>query len=228
MTVLGNHYDLIIFDCDGTLVDSEYANNLALCQVLAEYNLSGYDLDFAYENWMGKTLTDIFTKLRSDHGDIFTTDIIKQCIARSNTLYETDLKIVPGALESVTTIASKYKICVASNGERQNVIRSLRLSGYPEKLFPETQIFSRIQVPKGKPAPDLFLHAALNMETEPRRCIVIEDSPTGVQAGVAAKMEVWGFTGVSHNPERQQEILKNSGASQVFYSLIHIAEALEA
>ena len=219
-------YDLIIFDCDGTLVDSEYPNNLSLVQILAEHGFDGYDMDYALKHWVGRTLTNIFKELEEKDGHQFPDDIIKRCIERTNLLYETELKSVPDALDVVKRVSVHHKICVASNGERNSVKRSLSLSGYGADVFHEDNTFTRIQVPNGKPAPDLFLFAAEKMQAEPSRCLVIEDSPTGVQAAVAAGMSVWGFTGVAHNPPLQNELLEKTGAAQVFDRLIHIAERL--
>ena len=219
-------FDLIIFDCDGTLVDSEYPNNLSLVQILTENGFDGYDMAYALENWVGRTLTNIFKELEEKDGHQFPDDIIRRCIERTNQLYETDLKSVPNAMKCVVSVSEKYKFCVASNGERNSVKKSLALSGYGEDIFHEDNVFTRIQVPNGKPAPDLFLYAATQMGIAPERCLVIEDSPTGVQAGVAAGMEVWGFTGVSHAPETQEKQLLAAGASRVFPCFIHICDRL--
>jgi HAD superfamily hydrolase (TIGR01509 family) len=220
-------YSHIIFDCDGTLVDSEYPNNLALCQILAEHGADHFDLDYAHEHWVGNTLTDIFKDLRARHRLDFPDDIIKRCIARSQQLYDTHLTPIPGALECVAAVSGRYKICVASNGERNNVFKSLSLSGY-DTYFNEETIFTRIQVPRGKPAPDLFLYAAEKMQAAPGEILVIEDSISGVAGAVAAGMDVWGFTGVAPRPERQEKALLETGAARVYSSLIHIQEALGA
>lgn len=218
-------YDLIIFDCDGTLVNSEHPNNLAICQLLEENGVMGYDLEHAYQHWMGKTLSDIFPAVEKERDVKLPHDIAQQTIKRIQLLYDTHLKAIPEAPESVARIARNYKICVASNGERGSVKKGLSQSGF-DAFFDEDNIFTRIQVKNPKPAPDLFLLAAEKMKVPPARCLVIEDSMTGVNGAVAANMPVWGFTGVSHAPVEAQKSLKKAGAKEVFEHLIHIAERL--
>ena len=87
-------------------------------------------------------------------------------------------------------------------------------------------MFTKIQVKHPKPAPDLFLFAALQMGVSPERCVVIEDSVAGVRAGVAAGMTTFGFTGASHDAQKQEKILESAGAAAVFPRLIHIQERL--
>jgi beta-phosphoglucomutase-like phosphatase (HAD superfamily) len=114
---------------------------------------------------------------------------------------------------------------VASNGERSNVVESLNLTGL-KKHFVDGHIFTKIQVKNPKPHPDLFLFAATQMGVAPENCVVIEDSAAGVRAGVAAGMMTFGFTGASHDPIKQAEILKSAGATAVYPRLIHIREHL--
>jgi beta-phosphoglucomutase-like phosphatase (HAD superfamily) len=92
--------------------------------------------------------------------------------------------------------------------------------------FTPDTVFTKIQVKNPKPAPDLFLYAAAQMGADPERCLVIEDSTTGVRAGVAAGMTTWGFTGSNHDPAKQAQNLQSAGAHAVFERLIHIQERL--
>lgn len=119
------------------------------------------------------------------------------------------------------------KICVASNGERSSVIKSLKMTGLYEAFDGgEDHIFTKIQVENAKPAPDLFLFAAEKMDVLPKDCAVIEDSVAGVRAGIAAGMYVLGFTGSHHNPAMHANALKEAGAHRIFSDLIHIADYL--
>jgi HAD superfamily hydrolase (TIGR01509 family) len=219
-------YDLIIFDCDGTLVDSESICNAVLVDLVNEYSSKKYTLDYALEHWAGASLSNVLSMVQKEVDVIFPDGIAQHYIKECNSGYKLGLKSINGAVNFVNEIKHKNKICVGSNGERNNVIESLELCGFSPKLFQEDNIFTRIQVPNGKPAPDLFLFAAQKMEVTPSMCLVIEDSPTGVLAGVAAGMEVWGFTGTAHDLDLQGKKLKKAGASRVFNDFIHMSEAL--
>jgi HAD superfamily hydrolase (TIGR01509 family) len=215
--------ELIIFDCDGTLVDSETVNNIALLEVINEICPHQYDLNHAYHHWMGKTVSTILLQIQMETGYVFTDpDIAQKYIAKVNHMYTSELRPVDGALEVVRACQQKTKTCVASNGERGNVIYSLTLCGFMPEYFQETTIFTKTQVARPKPAPDLFLYAAHQRDADPARTIVVEDSVAGVQAGVAAGMSVIGFTGTSHDPVSQEKRLRAAGATHVISRLIHI------
>ncbi len=217
--------ELIIFDCDGTLTDSEYANNQALLEVLHEDGFTEYTLDYAYKNWVGTTVSSILLGIQLETGRAPSDDVLPRYIRRVSELQRTALKAIDGAPGLVAAAKAKYKICVASNGERTNVVNSLVLTGLMANFTEET-VFTKIQVKNPKPYPDLFLFAADRMGVLPERCLVLEDSTAGVRAGVAAGMTTWGFSGSSHTPEKQAQELKSAGAHAVFNSLIHIKDRL--
>jgi len=217
-------FDLILFDCDGTLVDSEYPNNKALCEVLAAHGFPQYDLQYAMVHYVGKTISDIFLRIQMEHGYVFPPGAVREVIARSNELYATELRPVPGALEVLAKLKSRVPFCVASNGERQSVLRSLTLSGILDVFVTMPDVFTKNQVARGKPAPDLFLFAAKTMDADPARCLVIEDSVSGVMAGAAAGMTVVGFTGTAHDVPGHEMLLKQSGAHYVVSDIIHILD----
>ena len=221
-----SNFDLIIFDCDGTLVDSEYLNNKVSSDLLIEFGLTEYTPEKCIEEFTGSTWTNIRSDLEARHNVKLPDDLISNYIARVHAEMEKGLPPIKGAIDFVVTSQSKFKICVGSNGERSNVMKSLSLCGFSPKFFQDDNIFTRIQVPNGKPAPDLFLYAAEKMNTEPSKCLVIEDSPTGVLAGVAAGIEVWGFVGTAHDQKSQEKKLIEAGASRVFSDFIHMGEAL--
>lgn len=220
-----NDFDLIIFDCDGTLTDSEYVNNQALLDVLEESGFTGYTLEHAYVHWVGTTVSSICLAIQMETGREVPADIVPRYIARVTELQATALKPIEGAPALVQSAAKKFKICVASNGERSNVLNSLVLTGLMPN-FAEDKVFTKIQVRNPKPYPDLFLFAASKMNVDPSRCLVIEDSAAGVRAGVAAGMTTWGITAAAHDPVKQAQTLKSAGADAVFPRLIHIAEKL--
>lgn len=218
-------FDLVIFDCDGTLTDSEYVNNQAVLDVLAGLGITHYDLDYAYKHWLGTTLGGIAISVQMETGRQLPEDFALRCMRRGMELQDGFLKPVEGAPDLVAAAAQNFKICVASNGERAGVLRSLEKCGLMT-YFTEDTVFTKIQVKNPKPAPDLFLFAADKMGADPSRCLVIEDSATGTRAGVAAGMTTWGFSGSSHNPEKQRDTLLAAGANDVFPTLIHIRDLL--
>lgn len=219
-------YDLIIFDCDGTLVDSEYLNNKVSADLLNEFGLTQYTPENFMAEFAGNTWTDIRLTLEARHQTKLPDEIITTYIKRVNDALDKDLLPAKGAAGFVKICNQHYKICVGSNGERSNVLKSLTVSEFIPTYFTEENIFTRIQVPNGKPAPDLFLFAAEKMGVAPTKCLVIEDSPTGVKAGVAAGMDVFGFVGTAHHPKIQKKKLLEAGACRVFENFIHMADAL--
>ena len=218
-------YDLIIFDCDGTLVNSEYLNNKVSSDMLIEFGLSEYTPEKCVAEFTGNTWTNIKIKPESQHDIKLPEDFISQYIARVHQEMDKAPTPIEGAVEFVKASKERTKICVASNGERANVRKFLSLHDYDD-YFREDNTFTRVQVPQGKPEPDIFFYAAEKMKADPSRCLVIEDSPTGVTAGVAAGMDVFGFTGASDTPEFQGKMLQKAGAKRIFTDFIHIAEAL--
>jgi HAD superfamily hydrolase (TIGR01509 family) len=221
------NFDLLIFDCDGTLVDSEYLNNLALVQLLAEEGLSQYDMDYAFEHFVGLRVTPILEKIAEETGHVFPPAFGTHYVKRVEELAPQYLKKIPGAEEIVSLAATKMKICVASNGHRENVLSSLEFVGL-KKFFPDSHIFTFTDVKNGKPAPDIFLHAAKQMGVDVSRCVVVEDSIPGVTAAVAAAIKTYGFVSSHQDPESYGERLLMAGAESVFTSLIHIRQALFA
>ncbi len=218
--------NLIIFDCDGTLVDSEELNNLAFMKVLHALGLTQYSREYCLTHFTGLTVSNILLKIQMETGFVFPDDTVPRYIRNVQEMQQTDLRSIPYATDLVEKASAGFKVCVGSNGERTNVINSLKLCGL-DRFFTEENIFTKIQVSNGKPAPDLFLYAAEQMGMiDPARCLVIEDSESGVTAGVAAGMTVWGFTGVSHDKENIRERLKKAGAVQIYDDLIHIGDAL--
>ncbi len=218
-------YKLIIFDCDGTLVDSEYLNNKAFSDILIEYGLTKYTPEYMLGHHTGITVSNTMLMIQAETGFEFPDDTVSRYIRRVEDLQKDGLTPIKGALDLVKLAAAHLPICVGSNGERSNVIRAIELTGMKD-FFPEAQIYTKIQVKQGKPAPDLFLFAAAQMGVEPQDCLVIEDSEVGVQAGVAAGMTVVGYTGSHHEPEISAITLKNAGAHHIVRDFIHISSII--
>lgn len=211
---MGSPYDTIIFDCDGTLTDSEYLNNKANADMLAKLGFPQYTVEYSMENFVGVALSEIKKIIEAKEGRAIPDNYVPDYIRLVAEYQQTMLKPVEGAVEAAHELTSRFKTCVASNGERSNVISSLQAVGLYD-LFGEDRTFTKIQVARGKPAPDLFLFAADRIGAVPEKCIVIEDSPAGVMAGVAARMHVIGFTGASHDPAGMAPKLTEAGAHRV-------------
>jgi len=215
---------LVIFDCDGTLVDSETLNNHALIDVLHEDGFGPYTVEDALTSWAGNTISTILMQIQMETERMPAKDIVQRYIRRVASLQGGFLKPVIGALETVCVLKGQVPMCVASNGERQNVLTSLTLTGFMD-FFNEDQVFTKSQVKNPKPAPDLFLFAMQRMGfDDSSRCLVIEDSMAGVMAGAAAGMQVWGFTGTAHDKGRQVQALIGAGAHHVWDDFIHIRD----
>ncbi len=211
-------YDLIIFDCDGTLVDSEYLNNLAIIDVLHECGLTHITMEHALEEFVGLRFSTIMGNITRDTGHVFPEDAARTYLAKVNELSPVHMKAIDGAREVVLCAQSFADSCVVSNGERNNVLASLDFANLRE-LFEDEFIFTGLMAPNPKPAPDLFLLAAERKNIAPPKTLVIEDSVTGVEAALAANMDVWGFCGTHHEPERQAETLRNMGAHATYLSM---------
>ena len=215
------HYDLIIFDCDGTLVDSEDINNRAVSEVLVSLGLSHYTPKYCMEVFTGMSLQDlqayVGNEVKISPGDA----LIDAIISRGNLLAHQHLQALPYAHTLLAGLT--HKKCVASNGQRNSVLESLEITGL-NAYFPEEDVFTYEQVKYAKPAPDLFLFAAERMGVKAEGCLVIEDSPTGVKAAKAAGMTVLGFTGASHNNIKAQKQLQDAMPDAM---IGHLSEVLE-
>ena len=185
--------DLIIFDCDGVLVDSE---PLAMRTLIAAIGDQGIEItpEYAYRNYLGRSVESISTSLFDTHGEPLELAAIQAMRTRLYDLYRTDLHASPGLPQILQTLPAPF--CVASSSSLERIRLSLELTG----LLPNftDHIFSASMVENGKPAPDLFLHAAHAMGVQSARCLVIEDSPAGIKAARAAGMTVFAYLGGSH------------------------------
>jgi HAD superfamily hydrolase (TIGR01509 family) len=184
---------LIIFDCDGVLVDSE---PLAMRVLLEGIAVRGVAIDeaLAYERLLGRNLASVIETLKSEFGVALEADALDAMRLRLYALFRAELQAISGIAEAIEAIA--LPVCVASSSQMERIRLSLEVTGLAP-VFGE-RIFSASMVANGKPAPDLFLLAASRMHVAPERCIVVEDSPAGVEAGHRAGMRVFAFTGASH------------------------------
>jgi HAD superfamily hydrolase (TIGR01509 family) len=184
---------LVIFDCDGVLVDSEPLAMRVLLEGLAS---AGYRIDevSAYERFLGRSLATLQTILKNDLGVVLPTDRLEQMRLDLFDLYRRELEPMPGIGEALDRLTVPY--CVASSSLPERIRVSLDVTGLLPRF--ESHLFSAAMVANGKPAPDLFLRAAAEVGVAPAACLVIEDSPPGIEAAHRAGMRVFAFLGASH------------------------------
>lgn len=210
---------LVIFDCDGVLVDSEVISNRVLARILTAEGLPT-TLAEARRDYQGLLLSDIFERARDRLGRELPQDLSSRYERERAESFRRELQPVSGAAEVVERIRTAgIDVCVASQGKLEKTRLSLDITGL-RHLFPERALFSAWSVPRGKPHPDLFLHAAAKMGVQPGHCVVVEDTPSGVLAGVSAGMRVFGYSADS-----DEQDLRRAGA-KAFRSLARLPELL--
>jgi HAD superfamily hydrolase (TIGR01509 family) len=190
-------FELVIFDCDGVLVDSERIGVRVEAEYLAEL---GWPLTEAeiVERFMGRTDEYMHQAIQAQLGCRLPADWKAQFQRRYREAFTADLRPVDGVLEALDQIT--VPTCVASAGNHDKLRFTLGRTGLYERF--QGRIFSGYEVANGKPAPDLFLHAAARMGAEPARCAVVEDSRFGVEAARTAGMRAFGYAGGLTPPER--------------------------
>jgi HAD superfamily hydrolase (TIGR01509 family) len=185
---------LVIFDNDGVLVDSERLANTILAELLTEAGLP-YTLEEAVRDYMGGSMVSMREKAEAMLGSPLPADLEDRYHQRLFDGFAT-LQAVRGVAEVLDGLdADGTPYCVASSGTHRRIRTALTAVGFWERF--EGRVFSAEDVTHGKPAPDLFLHAAASMGVKPVDCVVIEDSPLGVQAANAAGMIVFGYAGMT-------------------------------
>jgi HAD superfamily hydrolase (TIGR01509 family) len=203
--------DLIIFDCDGVLVDSEVLSCRCLSEVLAGHGID-LGLDQALDLFLGRSVTAVLDYYHAS-GRLNPERFLTELRAGVRAAFLTALC----PIEGVNSVLEGLQIphCAASSSDVDRVSFSLSLTGLAPHF--DARLYTSQMVERGKPAPDLFLYAADRMRADPRRTLVVEDSVSGVMAGKAAGMTVWGFVGGSHYQSRDgKAILSQAGADRVF------------
>jgi len=201
-----SRYLLVIFDCDGVLVDSERITNQVFADLLGELGLA-LTLEDMFEHFVGHSMAGCLEKVAGLLGRPAPADFEATYRARSRRALETQVRAVPGIEEALAQIT--IPDCVASNGPTHKMRLTLGLTGLLPRF--EGRLFSSEDVGRPKPAPDVFLHAARCCGVAPEDCVVVEDTPTGVAGAVAAGMTVLGYAGLT--PAHR---LRGAGAHHLF------------
>jgi HAD superfamily hydrolase (TIGR01509 family) len=180
---------LVIFDCDGTLVDTELLSNVVLARALTKLGVPT-TTEESLATYKGRFVEDILAEISGRLGRPVPDDFWPAYEQRRDEVFRREVRPIDGAAEAVQAVlAAGLKACVASQAKLEKSELTLGLTGL-RGLFGADHVFSAHDVPRGKPEPDLFLHAAAKMGVAPEQSVVVEDTPLGVQAGVAAGMRV--------------------------------------
>jgi HAD superfamily hydrolase (TIGR01509 family) len=213
---------LLIFDCDGVLVDSEVIAHQTLLDAIAPLGLT-IPLEDSFALFSGRSLKDTLAIIEQQLGRPLPADFLDQSRRLLFERFRRSLKPVAGVIEAIAALPDAR--CVASSSSFDRLRLALDVTGLAP-LF-GADVFSATQVPLGKPAPDLFLFAAKQMDAKPAHCIVIEDSTLGVEAGRAAGMQVIGFAGASHATDALADKL-SAGADRVIRTMRDLPRCVEA
>jgi HAD superfamily hydrolase (TIGR01509 family) len=203
--------DLIIYDCDGTLVDSERLVAEICLEAIHGLGLTDWTMDRYVETFVGMPghvgWSEVWKVLGRTMPQAFNDGVD----VRISTALDERLELLPGVRETVTALGAPR--CVASSTRHDHLVMRIRQMGLGD-LFGE-HVFSASQVRRAKPAPDVFLFSAAQMGADPKDCVVIEDSVPGVSAALRAGMHVIGYTGAAHDPHAMQIKLAAAGARAV-------------
>ncbi|RWL44855.1 MAG: HAD family phosphatase [Mesorhizobium sp.] len=204
--------DLVIFDCDGVLVDSEIVAARVEAELLtsAGFEISAEEI---FETYAGLTFKDIMLRLEEKSHIPFQASLIDRAEELVDRKLRSDVRIIDGAREAVAAVTVPRAVCSNSSTERvQSMLEKVRLLP-----FFAGRIFSGLDIPskKTKPAPDVFLYAAEKLGANPKNTFVIEDSVHGIAGARAAGMRVIGFTGAGHSYPGHADALTEAGAETV-------------
>jgi HAD superfamily hydrolase (TIGR01509 family) len=219
--LLNANLDLVIFDCDGVLVDSEVISCRAHAEVLTRH---GYPItpEQVLARFLGVSDREARLIIEKEIGRSLPDDLEAQVKAATLKFYAGDLQAIANVGDAIDAIS--FPKCVASSGTPEKIRHGLTCCGLYDQLAPH--IFSATQVKRGKPAPDLFLFAAEQMKAAPERCVVIEDSIPGVTGARTAGMMVLGFHGGSHCAPGHAAMLRAAGATVTFDNMRQLPDLI--
>ena len=216
-----NHYQAILFDCDGVLVDSEPITLAVLRDCLVDW---GWPISYeaCIEHFLGRPLENELDLIKEHSGRRPDADWIAEFRRQRDMALSAKVKATPGMHQVLHTLFPHYegKIACASGADRQKI--ELQLSSTDLMKWFDGRIFSGHEMPRTKPAPDVYLAAAQGIGVAAEACLVVEDSPNGVQAGVAAGATVLGFMPAAHRKGLCESLLE-AGAIGVFRDMNHLS-----
>jgi HAD superfamily hydrolase (TIGR01509 family) len=215
--------ELIIFDCDGVLVDSEPLSVKVAGLALAEFGVH-LDAQERQKSFTGLTFAAAVAKVRSDYGIELPATYASRHAQLLEQTFRQELKPMAGVEQMLKSLRMPF--CVGSNSSQARLAMTFEITGLAD-LF-KGRIFSGEDVKEGKPAPDLFLHAAARCGVLPQNCLVIEDSPVGIVAAVKAGMPAIGFVGGGHASPALRDRLLQVGALGIFDDLMLIERHIQA
>jgi len=208
---------LVIFDCDGVLVDSERITNTVFCSMLNNLGLQ-VSLPDMFERFVGLSMGQCMELVTEMLGAPPPVGFVDELRLRAAAALRAQITAIPGVEDMLPSLCVPF--CVASSGHHDKMWLTLGTTGLLKHF--EGRIFSVADVERPKPAPDVFLHAARELGVEPSACVVVEDTPTGVRAGVAAGMRVFGYD--SNTPAHR---LLEAGANFIFSDMREFSRILE-
>ena len=219
-------FEAILFDCDGVLVDSETITNSVLCTMLNE---SGWPIsaEECLKIFIGRTVRSESARIEAHTGRPLSDDWMAGFYARRNEQLRAHLVAIDGALAAVQVVHDLLdgRIAVASGADRFKV--EMQLSQVGMAPYFTGRVFSGHETPRSKPFPDVYLAAAEALKVAPERCLVIEDSVPGIEAGIAAGATVWGYCPdpVLH---ATPEMLQDAGVARVMRSMAELPELIRS
>jgi HAD superfamily hydrolase (TIGR01509 family) len=184
---------LVIFDCDGVLIDSEIISATALVEELGRHGVA-IEMSHVLEHFIGHPYAVVASKIAAVAGAPLPASFETDYRARLLLRFDAELRAMPGIIGVLDNLVVPF--CAATSSHPERAQRSLRAAGLSEHFG--GRVYTVSMVARPKPAPDLFLHAARAMQVDPKHCLVIEDSDLGIAAAQAAGMTAWQFTGGSH------------------------------
>jgi HAD superfamily hydrolase (TIGR01509 family) len=208
--------ELVIFDCDGVLVDSELITNRVFAAMLNELGLP-VTVEYLFEHFVGRSMQHCWREVAAMLGKEVPPALREQFQLRTLAALRAEVEPVRGVAALLDSLQVPY--CVASSGSHDKMAATLGTTGLLPRFA--NRIFSATEVAHGKPAPDIFLYAAARCGVDATACAVVEDSPAGVAAGVAAGMRVYGYSAFT-----PQQRLRAAGAHHTFDDMARLPELL--
>lgn len=213
--------ELIFFDCDGVLVDSEPLNARVSVELLARYGIELTAQDVVRQ-FTGKSMLDAIHIVASTYGVSLPDSYIEEYETLLFDLFRSELKVIDGVRGVLSGL--QVSSCVTSNSTHRRLAVTLATTGL--NRFFGRNVFSAEDVARGKPEPDIFLHAASAFGANPKRCVVIDDNPSGIMGAVSAGAMAIGFCGGSHIEPGHDQRLYDAGAHEVLTSMSELLPVL--